>query len=291
MPYLLALATSSNIGSAATLIGNPQNMYIGTTAALPFAHFTITMLPVVIVGLILCYLTITTICRKQLHAAFVVHESSLPKSDTLYPSSLPLQAGPPDHDHYLIWKTLVLLAALVIFFLVARGLHAAEHRAIATLVGAALLLCSHRAKAAKLYQLVDFNLILLFFGLFVVNGAMQQRHLTDALFAAIARAKINLQNVPTLAMVTTILSNLISNVPAVLLLRPSISGGQSWYLLALISTWAGNLTLVGSIANLIVAEQAAPYGVDLNLWTYCKVGVPLTILTIVIGTVWIMLVM
>jgi Na+/H+ antiporter NhaD/arsenite permease-like protein len=291
IPYLLALATSSNIGSAATLIGNPQNMYIGTTAALPFAHFTLTMLPPVIVGLIVCYLAITLLCRKQIHASFTAHASSLPKSETLYPSSLPLQQAPPDHDHYLIIKTLALLTALVIYFLLAREPRAAEHRAIATLVGAALLLCSHRAKAAKLYQLVDFNLILLFFGLFVVNGAMHQRHLTDDLFSAIARAKINLHHVPTLAAVTTILSNLISNVPAVLLLRPSISGNQSWYLLALISTWAGNLTLVGSIANLIVAEQAAPYGVDLNLRTYCKVGVPLTILTTIIGTIWISLVM
>lgn len=290
LPYLLALATSSNIGSAATIIGNPQNMYIGTVARLPFGHFTLTMLLPVAVSLVLCWLGVVWLFGKQLDAA----PADLPKhpmheGDTLAPSSLPLQTSAPDADFYLITKTLIILAALIVCFLTVHG----EWRAICTLGGAAILLCSRRAKAAKLYQLVDWNLILLFLGLFVVNGAMNERGLTQRAFDHISSSGINLQEPFTLSAVTVALSNLVSNVPAVILLRPTLptDNHQAWYLLALISTWAGNLTLVGSIANLIVAESASAFGVRVDLKTYCRLGIPLTLITTAIGTIWLVLVM
>jgi Na+/H+ antiporter NhaD/arsenite permease-like protein len=209
--------------------------------------------------------------------------------DTLAPSSLPLQTSAADPDTYLITKTLIILCGLIACFLTVHG----EWRAICTLGGAALLLCSRRAKAAKLYQLVDWNLILLFLGLFVVNGAMNERGLTQRAFDHIASSGINLQKPITLSLVTVVLSNLVSNVPAVILLRPTLplDNHQAWYLLALISTWAGNLTLVGSIANLIVAESASAFGVRLDPKTYCRLGIPLTLLTTAIGTLWLILVM
>jgi Na+/H+ antiporter NhaD/arsenite permease-like protein len=152
--------------------------------------------------------------------------------------------------------------------------------------------------AAGLYQRVDWGLILLFLGLFVVNGAMRQQQLTDQLFHAVQRTGVKLEQPGPLTAVTLVLSNLVSNVPAVLLLQPSVNiaaqqahSNQLWYLLALISTWAGNLTLVGSIANLIVAQSAAGFGVKLDLKTYCKVGIPLTILTCAIGAGWLIVMM
>ncbi|MGA2499066.1 MAG: SLC13 family permease, partial [Tepidisphaeraceae bacterium] len=205
--------------------------------------------------------------------------------------SLPLQTRPSDLDGYLILKTLLILAGLVAFFLVKRGKDAAEWRAVAALAGAGMLLCSHRAKAARLYQLIDWNLLLLFIGLFVVNGAMKERGLTDHLFHAITATGVRLDQPAQLSGITLVLSNLVSNVPAVLLLQPSLAAAHSqklWYLLALVSTWAGNLTLVGSIANLIVAESARAFGVDLNLRTYCILGIPLTLITVVMGTLWLM---
>ena len=92
---------------------------------------------------------------------------------------------------------------------------------------------------------------------------------------------------------TVVLSNLVSNVPAVILLKPSIAleDHRSWYLLALVSTWAGNLTLVGSIANLIVAESASAFGVRVDLKSYCRVGIPLTIVTVALGTIWLVVIM
>lgn len=291
VPYLLALATSANIGSAATIIGNPQNMYIGTVAKLPFGHFALTMLPPVLVGLVLCWVGTLVLFRKRLEAppAEIAPKHPMREGDTLGPSSLPLQTSANAPDRYLIIKTLVILTGLIICFLSVHG----EWRAICTLTGAALLLCSRRAKAAKLYQLVDWNLIILFLGLFVVNGAMNERGLTQAAFGRITQGGVDLQQPFTLSAVTLILSNLVSNVPAVMLLRQTVPLGnhQAWYLLALVSTWAGNLTLVGSIANLIVAESASAFGVKLDLKTYCMLGIPLTLATVTIGTLWLVIVM
>lgn len=292
IPYLLALATSSNLGSAATIIGNPQNMYIGTVAKLPFGHYSLVMLPIVALSLVICWGIIVLLFRKQLSSptqTFSAGVAAMHEGDTLVPSSLPLQTRPPERDLYLIYKTLILLAGLVVCFIFVRG----QWRAVAALGGAGILLCSHRAKAARLYQLVDWNLILLFLGLFVVNGAMKAQGLTTSAFDRVAATGVNLQHPLTLSGVTLLLSNVVSNVPAVLLLQPSIPPDyhQLWYLLALVSTWAGNLTLVGSIANLIVAESSAAYGVRLDLKTYCLVGIPLTLATVSLGTMWIMLMM
>ncbi|HWB55053.1 MAG TPA: SLC13 family permease [Tepidisphaeraceae bacterium] len=274
IPYLLALATGSNIGSAATLIGNPQNMYIGSAGHLDFSHFLLIMLVPVGLGLVLCFVGVVWLFWHQLH-------SKAEQSDD------PKEPAAEELDWYLVGKTLTLLAALIAYFLLARGPAAAEHRAIAALAGAGILMISRRSKAAKLYTHVDYNLILLFLGLFVVNGAMQDQHLSNQIFSFIQQIHVNLNHPATLAGVTTALSNVVSNVPAVLLLAPAIHSKSNWYLLALISTWAGNLTLVGSIANLIVAEGAKAYGVRVTLRTYCWLGIPLTVATVLMGTVWI----
>jgi Na+/H+ antiporter NhaD/arsenite permease-like protein len=295
VPYLVALATSSNIGSAATIIGNPQNMHIGAVAGLSFGHFSLVMLLPVAVGLVLNYWGVMLVFRRSLHsgpqAETTAGDPAAHENRTLLPSSLPLQTHTEPPEWGLIIKTFVLLAILIACFLFAQG----ERRAIAALAGAGVLLCSHNAKAAKLYQFVDWNLLLLFLGLFVVNGAM--RHLVDDAFAKVRASGVNLQDPLTLSGVTVVLSNLVSNVPAVLLLQNPLQAAppeqqpRLWYLLALVSTWAGNLTLVGSIANLIVAESAAAYGVKLDLRTYCTLGVPLTLVTVALGTLWLMLVM
>lgn len=292
IPYLVALAMSSNIGSAATIIGNPQNMYIGTVARLPFAHFTLVMLPVVVVSLALTWLGVMTVFKRELSAtgaALREPRVQMREGDTLGPSSLPLQTTASDPDRYLITKTMVLLAALVACFVLLDG----QWRAISALAGAAILLCSRRAKAARLYQLVDWNLIILFMGLFIVNGAMNQHGLTAAAFGRFAHSGVDLQQPWVLSSTTLALSNLVSNVPAVMLLKPTIAMNdhRGWYLLALVSTFAGNLTLVGSIANLIVAESASAFGVRLSLRTYCKLGIPLTLVTAALGTVWLLVIM
>jgi Na+/H+ antiporter NhaD/arsenite permease-like protein len=140
---------------------------------------------------------------------------------------------------------------------------------------------------------VDYSLLLMFISLFIINGAMSHGGHTKALFDQIAQLGVRLDTPWSLAAVTAVLSNLISNVPAVLVLSPAVNAAAEagagilpWQILALASTLAGNLTLVGSIANLIVAESAARHGVRLDLATYCAVGIPLTLLTVIGGVGW-----
>lgn len=274
IPYLIALAISSNIGSAATLIGNPQNMYIGVVGRLPFAHFAAVMIPVTIVALLLAWTIIMMTWRGQFW-------------DGVDPAISPLRQPPqlPPFDRRMVFKTLAILLILVIAFLYLP----AAGRVIAALAGGGLLLISRRKDSARLYQSVDWNLLLLFVGLFVVNGTMKQSGFLDQLISHLRRQGVDLHRLPTLSTVTTLLSNVVSNVPAVLLLQPSIPRADrgAWYVLAMSSTWAGNLTLVGSIANLIVAEQAQKLGVKLDLGSYCKAGIPITLITVAMGTVWI----
>ncbi|MDP9174947.1 MAG: anion transporter [Planctomycetota bacterium] len=279
IPYLIALATASNIGSAATIIGNPQNMYIGIAGQLQFGHFTMVMAPVVFLSLLLCWVTIVFIWREQFSSR--VNEN--------FSRAMSQPIPQPDLQISVVYKTLAILSALVVAFV----LLPTGPRVVATLLAGALLLISTRKDSATLYAHVDWDLLLLFIGLFVVNGAMQQSGLTTEMMAQVRRRGIDLTHMPTLAAVATLLSNIISNVPSVLLLSPSIprNNPQAWYILALASTLAGNLTLVGSIANLIVAEQASRLGVKLDLKSYCKVGIPLTIISVTLGTMWILLVM
>jgi Na+/H+ antiporter NhaD/arsenite permease-like protein len=249
-------------------------MYIGSTSDLLFGAYLIKMILPVLVGLGACYLIIA-----------LVYHGSLAKKNN---SKVVDNPEACKADWPVIIKTLILLAGLITFFLLARGARASEHRAVAALVGAGILLFSQRSKAEKLYTLVDYELILLFLGLFLVNGAMNIQHLTNQIFAFIQHLHIDLNKPPMLAGVAAVLSNIVSNVPAVLLLSPAIHSKRSWELLALISTFAGNLTLVGSIANLIVVEGARKADVKISLGTYCLVGVPLTIVTVTVGTLWAM---
>jgi Na+/H+ antiporter NhaD/arsenite permease-like protein len=279
IPYLIALATSSNIGSAATLIGNPQNMLIGQSAHLNFAHFTLLNAPLVLACLLLNVLAVALIYRKQLFA-------TIPSLTTpaLSPTPSPLTTDPwplatPSPRPWHITKALLITTGLVACFL-----FTPIPREITALVAAGLVLISRTQDPRKLFALVDWDLILLFIGLFVVIGNVQQHNLLTGAMTQI-QSRVPLYNPLPFSTVTLILSNLVSNVPAVLLLKPGLAIPTSpaapvtytWYLLATVSTFAGNLTLLGSIANLIVAEQARPHGILLSFREYLKVGLPLTL--------------
>jgi Na+/H+ antiporter NhaD/arsenite permease-like protein len=275
IPYLVALAASSNIGSAATIIGNPQNMYIGVVGQLPFAQFSLVMLPITLLALCLCWATIVLVWHKHFFQGI---DQNL-ATPTLW------QEEPIPLDRPMVFKTLAILIVLVTAFLVLP----AGPRVVAAIAGGGLLLISPKKPSAQLYLRIDWNLLLLFLGLFVVNGTMQQSGLMNQVMSAVRLSGVDLHRPTALVTTTAVLSNLVSNVPAVLLLQSSIAHGDrtGWYLLAMASTWAGNLTLVGSIANLIVAEQASRFGVKLDLKDYCQAGIPLTLINLAMGTAWI----
>ncbi len=264
IPYLIALATSANIGSAATLIGNPQNILIGQAGALSFARYSLTVLPLVVVCLVINVLVIAVVYRKELFSAATMPE----------PAEDEFMVTPQKSIRNSI-PALILTALLVAAFLY--GLP----REIVALGAAGLLLISRRFSPRDLYEQIDWNLLLLFIGLFIIVGNARDHLLFDKIYEALHVSPDVFQSPMPLSFLTVVLSNIVSNVPAVLLIIPSIprDSVHTWDLLAVISTLAGNLTLLGSIANLIVAEQARKYDIHITFGEYLKAGLLVTILT------------
>jgi Na+/H+ antiporter NhaD/arsenite permease-like protein len=180
----------------------------------------------------------------------------------------------------LITALIATAAAIVGFFL---GLAPAK---VAIVVGALLLL--HPIKPKRVYREIDWSLLLLFAGLFIVLAGAEKALLTPEIRQAVQGA--GLGSVPILAAVATILSNLVSNVPAVLALAPFVRDlghpEPAWLTLAMASTLAGNFTILGSVANLIVVERARNLGVTIGFWDYFRVGAPLTLVTLAVGIWW-----
>jgi Na+/H+ antiporter NhaD/arsenite permease-like protein len=267
VPYLIGLACAANVGSAATLIGNPQNMLIGQALHLDFARYLIDGGVPALAGLAVVWAVIARMWRGR------------------WAGEMPVAAV--EHVPFTLWHTLkgtAVLGAVVAAFLVAPW----PHEAVA-LAGAGLLLTSRRMDSRDVLGLVDWQLLVLFMGLFVVNGAMR-----DAGFAArglehLAGAGIHLREPSTLFAVTVVLSNVVSNVPAVMLLLPAADHPSAGAILALASTLAGNLLIVGSIANIIVVDQARRLGVTITWRMHARVGIPVTVSTLALAGVWIWL--
>lgn len=262
IPYLIGLATASNVGSTATITGNPQNLIIGQASHIPYLTFLLHLGPIALIGLLVCWLVIMGTFRDEFNGK--LDEVELPEPRTYPP---------------LLNRSLIVVVGLLIAFLL--GLPIASSAFIAS----GLLLVS-RLRPTKLLA-IDWSLLAFFSGLFIVTGAIEATGLSKQLFTAVA--PILHSGIAPLTVVTAALSNVISNVPAVLLFRPEMGAfpnpTQAWLTLAMASTLAGNLTLLGSVANLIVAEVAAERGVKLGFVDYLRAGIPITLITLVIGIV------
>lgn len=266
IPYLIGLATATNVGSTATITGNPQNIIIGQASGIPYVTFLLHLAPVALLGMVVCWGVIVLLFRDEFHG-------TLP----------PLDAPDPRTYPPLLKRSLVVITGLMIAFLL--GVPVTSAAAIA----AGLLMIS-RLRADKLMA-IDWGLLAFFTGLFVVTGAIEVSGISASLFEV--AAPILRGGIVPFTLATAAFSNVVSNVPAVLLLRPEVASMPNpplyWLTLAMSSTLAGNLTLLGSAANLIVAELAEKRGVRLDFMTYLRAGVPITILTIIIGVVWLTL--
>jgi Na+/H+ antiporter NhaD/arsenite permease-like protein len=266
VPFLLALACAANIGSAATLIGNPQNMFIGESLRLSFAEYLLDGAPPAALGLAITWLVI----RLQWRDRWT--DERQPRID---------RRQPPAFDRWQTAKGLALLALTVGAFL-----FTSWPRDIVALTAAGVLLLSRRMASREVIGLVDWHLLVLFLGLFVLNDAVARAGLLQQLYAALASAGVDLTRPTWLFAVTPLLSNLVSNVPAVMLLLPASSGPHAGAVLALASTFAGNLLIVGSIANIIVVDQARAQGVAIDWRTHARTGVPVTLATLGIAAAW-----
>jgi Na+/H+ antiporter NhaD/arsenite permease-like protein len=269
VPFLLALACASNIGSAATLIGNPQNMLIGQTMRLSFDGYFLDAIIPVALGLAASWVLIAWQTRGRWEER---------AADT------GPQAADIPFDAWQTTKGLMIAGALLVAFLVAPWPR--EHMA---LIGAGILLMSRQLRSRNMLGLVDWELLVLFMSLFVVNAAFQRTGLTEHAISWLASLGVRLDRPGALFGATFVLSNLVSNVPAVMLLIPVVHHPMGGVMLALVSTLAGNLLIVGSIANIIVVDAAARRGIVIDWRRHARVGVPVTLMTLAVSGVYLAL--
>ncbi len=270
VPYLLALACGANVGSAATLIGNPQNILIGSALRLSFGRYAAQAAVPVVLGLVATWAVIAAQSRGRWALRETPVGPGERRSDEI-----------PQLDRWQSTKGLVVAAALLLVFLVTDW-----PREVAALVGAGVLLTSRRLHSSRTLGLVDWELLVLFGGLFVVNHALTQTGLPAVAVADLAAQGIQLERPLPLFVSTVFLSNAVSNVPAIMLLLPMAKHSFAGPLLALVSTLAGNLMIVGSIANIIVVDAAARAGVRVDWRAHARVGLPVTLVTLGLTAVW-----
>ena len=266
LPYLVATAAASNCGSVATITGNPQNMVIGAYSGIAYPAFAASLAPVAAFGLVTVVVVIRFVYREE----FAVRGKLEPH----------LVQGRM-HVGQAVKASLVCVALAIAFF---AGLAPAK----AAILGGAFLLVTRAIKPERIYAEIDGPLLMMFSGLFIVVAGAERSLLTPD---RIAMAKTFGLDIPwRLSAFTAVISNIVSNVPAVLALKPFVptfgDPRKAWLIIAMSSTLAGNFTLLGSVANLIVAEQAKAEGTPISFWAYFKVGLPLTLVTLAAGTWW-----
>jgi Na+/H+ antiporter NhaD/arsenite permease-like protein len=269
LPFLLALACSANIGSALTLIGNPQNMLIGETLKLSFSGYVAEAAVPVLAGLAVTWAILVWQVRGRW------------EQEPAGAHALPERREGEGLDRWQTAKGLSVAGTLLLVFLFSPW-----PREVAALVGAGLLLLSRRLHSSRMLGLVDWELLILFIGLFVVNHAIQETGMTARAVAGLAEAGVKLQEPGTLFAATFVLSNIVSNVPAVMLLLPVATDPLAGPMLALVSTLAGNLLIVGSIANIIVVDAAARHGIRIGWRRHARVGLPVTLATLAVTALW-----
>jgi Na+/H+ antiporter NhaD/arsenite permease-like protein len=266
IPYLIALATAANIGSVATITGNPQNMIIGIASGISYIDFSFALLPVALLGLGAIWLIVR-----------LFYPQEITSTSFDIPEKINLRIYKP-----LLIKSLVTVSLLLIAFF------SGVPVALASFIAACALLLTRRIKPDKVFAEFDWELLVFFSALFILTGALESSGLTAWVSNVVSQtSSVNVWN---LTGVSVILSNLVSNVPAVLLLRPIVQGianpQAGWLTLAAASTLAGNLTLLGSVANLIVAESARQRKIDLSFWEYTRAGAMITLISLAAGTLW-----
>ena len=307
LPYLLAVATASNIGSVASITGNPQNMLIGSLSGISYRAFLARLGPVAVLGLLLDW-AVLSFSIPRLPSPGSVNETVSVSSDPRPGSEIKdetesqsrerenrngaLATGsgerekPNGQPKMGNGKRALRKPALVIALVLA-GFLAGIPPAMMAAIGAAIMLITRTREPQHVYDEVNWDVLVFFVGLFVIVGGAENSGLTKDLFSLAEGWNLHRSGVFTL--VTAALSNVVSNVPAVMLLKsliPSFPDPQrGWLLLAMASTLAGNLTITGSVANLIVVERARQ-DMHIGFWDYFKVGLPVTVLTLIVGWAW-----
>lgn len=266
IPYLIGLVTAANIGSAATIIGNPQNMIIGIASGIPFAKYALYQTVPSLIGLCIVLLTVTIIYKKEFNK-IVFDKIGIEEVKPYKP---------------LLIKSIISSSLMIIAFFIGIPIP------MAALGGASFLLVTRRLKPERVFKEIDWTLLVFFSSLFIVTKSIDTTGIGK--YLSITIQPYLTKSILSLAISSSILSNLVSNVPAVLLLKPviqhMINPEHAWMVLGMATTYAGNLTLIGSVANLIVAESAQKYFIKLSFLEYLKSGVIITVLSLAVGIIW-----
>ncbi|WOI11191.1 SLC13 family permease [Thalassospira lucentensis] len=271
-PYVIAVACAANAGSAATLIGNPQNLMIAEFGQLDFTAFLLACGVPALIGLLIVYGVIAY--GPMTRAAF----------DPVPDGSALDEGGPIKLDRPMLIKAVTATIAVIAIFIFV------EDRALWSLLIVAVLLLSRRLGTDQVLGRVDWHLLALFCGLFIVSGAMAG---DDAIanFFRDALSGLRIDNPAVLATLSLVGSNTIGNVPLVMML---LSLGPEWtpellHGLAVFSTLSGNFLIVGSVANIIAIEQARAAGITIGFGDYARVGIPVTLISLAFAWGWIMM--
>lgn len=266
IPYLIALATSANVGSVATIVGNPQNMIIGIFSKISFTEFALRLTPIALIGLTIIWIVIILIYKNEFRNVNLSTEIE---------------------EDYRIFRPLLIKSSIVLVIMLL-AFNLGFPIALSALGGASLLLITRRIKPERVFVELDWSLLVFFSGLFIITHTLNEFFISK--YFQMSQSLISGNMIFDLSLISAVLSNLVSNVPAVLLISPALlkfnNTENLWLALAMSSTFAGNLTLLGSVANLIVAESAKRQGIKLEFFEYLKAGIPITILTLIFGIVW-----
>ena len=300
LPHLIGVATAANIGSTGTITGNPQNMIIGIQSHIPYLRFAARLLPLAATGLLIDFSVIAWVYRRELvtpqssegddanndarDKAAIGGCSGNADEDLAHTSGRSAEeaADSRGHDWLQRKSVVVTLVTILLFF--------AGFQIALVAIGAAAALLMDPLESERIYHQIDWSLLLMFIGLFTVVHAFQVR--VVATWRVEQWHWLLKRPIDLLSVASAVLSNLVSNVPAVLLFEPVMrtipqaSRQNAWLALPMSSTFAGNLTVLGSVANLIVVENARRARVTISFWEYSKVGIPVTILTLSLGIIW-----
>jgi Na+/H+ antiporter NhaD/arsenite permease-like protein len=271
VPFMLGLAFSANAGSVATLMGSPQNMLIGEKLDLHFGQFLWEAGVPAVLSLVAVWAILALLYRGR----WVLDKDP---DGTVQADSIPL-------SRLDVAKGLAVAGLLVGAFL-----FTSMPRDVLALAAAAILLLNRHYRSRELLEHVDWQLLVLFFGLFVVNGALQQTQLPQHLMANLQARGLDLQSPVWFFVLTAALSDVVSNVPCVMLLLPFATKPVDGAAMALASGLSSNLLVIGSLANIIVVDAAAKRGIKISFGEFSRSGVPITLVSLVIAALWLWLI-
>lgn len=271
IPYLIGVFVSSNIGSAATAVGNPQNAYVAMKAGIGFLDFAAYAIPIAIISLIIAAAMIRIMTGNSGDFKFSADAGETPVRET---------------DSLRLKVMMGLLIGTVAAFALSDIMNVSLHMiAIASGLLSLCVVSSKGIGAAKwAVKRVNWSVLVFFIGLFLLMGGAIESGLLDTMASAFGFGDGNSPSIPGLVLFTALLSNLFSNVPAVMLIGEMIPpDAVYWMALAISSTLAGNATLMGAAANIIVAEEAEKCGIRVDFWKTVKIGLPITAVTLIIA--------